>query len=66
MLKLAPTIFGVVLIVLWAVLTFKHPRPRNPSDLAGLQYNLTIVIKHTSIRTALLTAGLISIAFGLA
>jgi hypothetical protein len=63
--RFAPIVFGVILIAIWTVLTFKHPKPRNPSDLASLQQNPVMVIEHTSIRTALLTAGLISIAFGL-
>ena len=65
LLKLAPIVFGIILIVLWAVLTLRHPKLENPSDLTGLQQNLVAVIENTSVRTALLTAGLISIAFGL-
>jgi len=63
--RFVPIVFGVILIVLWAVLTFKHPKLRSPSDLVGLQQSLVMVIEHASIRTALLTAGLISIASGL-
>ena len=64
MLKLAPTIFGLVLIALRAALTLKRPKLGNPS--ASLQQSLVAVIEDASIRTALLTAGLISVAFGLA
>ncbi len=65
MLRLAPVVFGIILIVLWAILTLRHPKLENPSDLTSLQQNLVAVIENTSIRTALLTAGLISVAFGL-
>lgn len=66
MFKLAPIVFGAALIVVWAVLVLRPPQPKNPKDLTSLQYNLITVIDHSSMRTALLTAGLVSIAFGLA
>lgn len=64
--RLAPTLFGIALIAIWAVSALRSPKPKDPSDLADLQHNLTTIVEHTSVRTALLTAGLISIAFGLA
>ena len=65
MIKLEPIIFGVILILIWATLTTKSSKPKNPSNLASLQHSLIAVIEGTSIRTALLTAGLVSVAFGL-
>ena len=65
MIKLEPIIFGVILILIWATLTIKSSKPKNPSNLASLQHSLIGVIEGTSIRTALLTAGLVSVAFGL-
>lgn len=65
MLKLAPITFGALLIIIWAVLTIKPTKPENPTDLTSLQDNLIMAIEGTSVRTALLTAGLVSIAFGL-
>ena len=64
-MKLGPIIFGVILILIWATLTTKSSKPKNPSNLASLQHSLIGVIEGNSIRATLLTAGLVSVAFGL-
>jgi len=61
-MKLAPLIFGLVLVIIWAILRFSRPKLREPSSLETLQHNILIALDRTSIETALLTAGLISIA----
>ena len=62
MVKLPQLIFGVVLIIIWAILRFKPTKLANPSKLEAVQNNLLSAIRGSSIETALLTAGLLSIA----
>jgi len=72
------TTCGIVLIIVWAVLRFKPMRFKpikltNPQNLESLQSNaisalesiqsnLLSTVRGSSIKTALLTAGLLSIA----
>ncbi len=65
MIKLPSLIFGLTLIAIWAVLTKRRPSLQAPSDLSGLQANSIAMLENASIRTSLLTAGLVSIALGL-
>ncbi|RLF25211.1 MAG: hypothetical protein DRN15_00720 [Thermoprotei archaeon] len=53
-------------LIIWAILRFSRPRLREPSSLETLQHNILIALDRTSMETALLTVGLISIALALA
>lgn len=64
-MKLGPLIFGIALIIIWAILRFSRPKLKKPSSLETLQHNVIMALDRTSTETALLTAGLISIAIAL-
>ncbi|RLF17802.1 MAG: hypothetical protein DRZ82_09380 [Thermoprotei archaeon] len=64
-MRLAPLIFGLVLVIIWAILRFSRPRLGEPSSLDLLQYNIFIALDRISIEMVLLMAGLISVALAL-
>lgn len=64
-MRFAPPIFGLVLIVVWAILRFGRPKLREPSNLEMLQHNILAALDRVSVEAALLTAGLISMALAL-
>jgi hypothetical protein len=58
-------IFGIVLLGIWSALRFKPEKKGNPEDLKHLQDNLVQIIQNSSLQTAILTAGLLSVVLGL-
>ena len=64
-MKLGPLIFGIILIIIWAILRFSRPKLKEPSSLETLQHNVIIALDRTGIETALLMAGFMSIAITL-
>ena len=72
-MKAAPIIFGIILVVIWIVMKARDRGMsiplKDPKDL--VEHHRDVVMRlerleRLDINTAVLTAGLISIAFGLA